>query len=227
MPHRELWHRCSVCGKPRTPSGPGNAPPTTNVTAALRRASHAHKTVGILAVLFFFLLASGLFSLVMMLLFLWVSQPGPLGLTIGLVLGAIPLLLAAYSRRAQGQAQATRKEALLAAYSEQIIATLTELGTPADAKRIAEWFALRLDHAEALLANLNVDERMSSNITDDGDLEFSVVDPARRMPAEETRLRVDVSQNPTTTPLIVEAELDEREAPLEDASAKSQSTRRP
>lgn len=227
MPHPELWHRCSVCGKPRIPAQPGNAPLAPDVKADLLRANHAHRTVSVLSVLFFVLLAAGLFSLFTMLLFLWVSSPGPFGLVLGLVLGVIPLLLAAYSRRAQSQARVTRDEALLAAYSEQIIATLTALGTTADAKRIAEWFALRLDSTEALLANLNVDERMSSNITDEGELEFAVVDPAGRLPADPPRLRVDVAHNPLATPRIVEAELDDAATAVVEESDQSRSTHRP
>jgi hypothetical protein len=145
------------------------------------------------------LLALGLGAVVFTLLFLWVWSPGTLGYAIALALALIPWMVAFYSRIAAKRSETTRDDALTSAYSEQILTALDSAHTGATSEQIAAWLGLPVARTEALLATLNADDRMTSQVTDDGELLYGVIQPRLRVAPPEhfnttrTTKRIDPS----------------------------------
>jgi hypothetical protein len=153
--------------------------------AALKRAGAASTSARILSFLAYALFALGLGSLLFTLLFLWVWSPGIVGFAIALTLALVPWMAALYSRIGAKRAENTRDAALTSAYSEQILTALGSAHTGATAEQISGWLGLSVARTEALLATLNADDRMTSQVTDEGELLYGVIQPRLRISMSE------------------------------------------
>lgn len=203
MPHPTLLHRCSVCGKPRLPPGPSTRLPSEDITRNLRAAGQSHRVSLVLQGLGYALLALGLPGLLLTAVVLLILMPGAWVTGIALGFALIPLLLWLFLRSRNKQAAVERDQALERAYSLAVLDTLRCGAVERDAQAIAQLVGLPLERTETLLTRLNADSRMTSRVTDDGELVFGVAEPAR--------LRVqDASDAPA--PAIIDAELDESAA---------------
>jgi len=195
VPHTALWHRCSVCGKPRVPPGPsaGTNNPTVNQT--LLQAGQSNRAATILKLLSYSLFGLGTFTEIGTLLFLWVSEPQRLTSLIALAFASLPLLLAIFARFSASQSVRQRDKALLFAYSEHVIGTLEQLDRSVEAKQIAGWLGLSVPTTETLLTKLNTDDRMRSDITDEGEVVYGALGTARVRLESPPPTRVAVPSN--------------------------------
>jgi hypothetical protein len=169
----------------------------------LRAAGQSQTVSTILKVLSYVMLGVGLPGLLLTGLVLLILMPGPWVSGIALTFAIIPVLLWLFLR---GRGKATlldRDRALESAYSQAILGVLRASPLERDAATVAHAIALDLDHTERLLSKLNADERMTSRVTDDGDLVFGVAEPARVRVADDAQ---------PASQAIIEAELDEQSA---------------
>ncbi|MGC4063495.1 MAG: hypothetical protein QM784_02350 [Polyangiaceae bacterium] len=225
LPHPTLVHRCSVCGKPRFPGGPTTQLASPSSVAALKRAGSASTTARVLSILSYALMAVGLGSLIFTLLFLWVWSPGILGYAIALTLALLPWMVAFYGRIAANRSETTREAALSSAYSEQILAALGAAHTGATAEQIAGWLGLPVVKTEALLATLNADDRMTSHVTDDGELLYGVIQPRLRVASTKPFDTPSDSKRIAPSLELENAELENAE--LENADVRQNTARKP
>lgn len=216
LPHPELIHRCSVCGKPRLPPAPTQSPLSPTVRTALQRAGGAHKNALILRVMALVFAGVGVFVGFSMLLFLWVASFGLVGNAVFSVLALVPWLIALICHTSAKSTLRSRDEALRLAYAEQVVALLSETGLSANSTHIASLIGQSVERTDALLAKLNADDRMTSDVTDDGEVVYRVAPPERFRILEEPVPRVDAfaarasPARPSASPdELIEAELDD------------------
>lgn len=223
QPHAELHHKCSVCGKPRLPPGPSTSPISPVVSNALARAYGEHNHALFLRFLAYFLTALSGFSGLFVVLFLWVANLSTTGNVTFSILPVVPLLFAIFAHFSSKKALLGRAQALDMAYAEQVVSLLTQIGTSADGARIAGMLGLSLDRTEAILSKLNADDRMTSDVTDDGEVVYSVGHQDRYRIEAVPQLRVGTENAPATSEdtanAIIEGEFDE------EPNTKSKQTR--
>jgi hypothetical protein len=193
------------------------------VSNALARAHGEHKNALFLRFLTYFLAAISGFSGLSIVLFLWVANLSTAWNATLSTLPVIPLLFAIFAHVSSKKARLGRDQALDMAYAEQVISLLTQMGSSADGTRIAGMLGLSVDHTEAILSKLNADDRMSSDVTDDGEVVYRVGEPERYRVEAEPALRVSAENTPgdsmDAANEIIEGELDE------EPNAKSKQTR--
>ncbi|HMA94285.1 MAG TPA: hypothetical protein VKP30_16450 [Polyangiaceae bacterium] len=196
-PHPTLLHRCSVCGKPRIPPGSDASGETA---AQLRSAGQAHRVGTAVKYAGHAALAVSLAYLALASIILLILMPGAWVTGISLGIGFLMLVFWFFLRGQGNRALAERDRALERAYSQAILATLRLDSVERSAEEIAQLVHLPLERTESLLTSLNAHDRMTSRVTDEGDLLFGAAEPAR--------LRVDAGPN-VLPEEVVEAEFDE------------------
>jgi hypothetical protein len=164
----------------------------------------------------FVFLGLGVFVGFSMLLFLWVASFGLVGNTVFSVLAFVPWLIALICHTSVKSTLRSRDEALRLAYAEQVVALLSETGLSANSTHIASLIGQSVERTDALLAKLNADDRMTSDVTDDGEVVYRVAPPERFRILEEPVPRVDAfgalasPARPSASPdELIEAELDD------------------
>lgn len=224
LPHSTLWHRCGVCGKPRVPPGPSQLPVSLVNLSSLAAAGQANRAATVLSVFSYLFIVAGLLSLLTSAAFLWVWEPQLAGMLVTLALASIPLVLGVFSRIASRQSTKSRDNYLEQAYAEQVISNLQSLGQSYDSRTIAAWLGLPLPRTEAILSRLNADDRMHSDVTDEGEVVYGALSsPTYRVESLGASTGVGLSCAPQRIPqadgeadAIVDAEFEE----ALDASAK-------
>jgi hypothetical protein len=101
--------------------------------------------------------------------------------------------LAAYCFLNAKSAQQRRDAALTRAYEERIVSLLSETRTLAASTQIAAWLGLSVERTETLLAKLNADDRMTSDVTEDGALVYGVIPERVRIAEQPTAQRLETS----------------------------------
>lgn len=131
---------------------------------------------------------------------LLILMPGAWVTGISLGIGFLMVLFWFFLRGQGNRALTARDRALERAYSQAILATLRYDSVERSAEAIAQLMHLPLERTESLLMSLNANDRMTSRVTDDGELLFGASEPRR--------LRVEAGPN-TTPEDMIEAEFDE------------------
>jgi hypothetical protein len=213
LPHPTLVNRCSVCGKPRILPGPHLLAMASESTADLLLAGQSHRIGAVVKYLGYAMLAVGLPGLLLTIVVLLILTPGAWVSGIAGFFAVLPLLFWLFLSRRSNAAQKTSTMALDRAYSTAILELLRKDGTERDADAIARLLGLPLARTETLLARLNANDRMTSRVTDDGNLLYGATGAA--VAAEPGRLRIaPASGEPgsnSTDPAsqsIIDAELD-------------------
>jgi ribosomal protein S27E len=217
VPHPTLRHRCSVCGKPRLLPTVGTASIESETVRQLQVAGASQRVSVILSILGYCLLGLGLPGLLLTAVVLLILMPGLWVSGIALTVAVIPLLLWMFTRVSANRATRARDRAIEQSYSQAILASLCALSTELDAESIAQLIGLPLEHTEKLLTRLNADERMTSRVTDEGNLLYGATQPARvriadltAAPGTQSTAAVALGRAPEApAQAVIDAEFDE------------------
>jgi len=172
----------------------------------LGRAGQSQRIGTMLKMLSYVMLGLGLPGLLLTAVVLLILMPGTWVSGIALFFALVPLLLGLFLRQRSQASLLARESALDLAYSQAILGALRASTTERAAAEIAQAIGLSVAQTERLLTHLNADERMTSRVTDDGELVFGMVEPTRLRVADSDGIDAASSTVPAD---IVEAELDE------------------
>jgi len=146
------------------------------------------------------MLAASLAYLTLATIILLILMPGAWVTGISLGIGFLMVLFWLFLRGQGNRALTERDRALERAYSQAILATLRLDSVERSAEAITQLVHLPLERTESLLMSLNANDRMTSRVTDEGELLFGVTEPHR--------LRVEAGPNVLPED-VIEAEFDE------------------
>ncbi len=165
--------RCKACGGPRLVIQDGKVALSGDEREALRRARSHLMPAQLWRFGGWALLGAGALSLVIALLFAIFASPGVLVGTLGLALGALPLLAGLGAlRRASGGARELER-----AWHDAELSAAKDLAHAAGAELTAASLARALGidemRAELVLAELSLEDVIQRRVTDTGDLAYS------------------------------------------------------
>lgn len=165
----------------------------------LRRAGYSHRVGRVLGVASQVVLVLALGYLLLAAVILGILTPGAWVTGLALGVGVLMLIFWFFLRGRGKSSLAERDVALERAYASGILGLLRADGIERNTESLAQLIGLSTQRTEALLTKLNADDQMTSRVTDEGELLFGVLQPAR--------LRIaDTPAEPA--PEIVDAELD-------------------
>jgi hypothetical protein len=107
------------------------------------------------------------------------SQPGLGWWAFWLALSASPNLLALGLWRAAGKAKERRETALDEAWSRQVAQLVQTTPGGVTARSLAARLGVPETQTEAILSRLNVEDRVRSEVTDEGDIAYTATAPSR------------------------------------------------
>lgn len=184
-PHKDLLWICSVCGAARMTQA--SCEHITAVRSDLRSATHAHRLAKLSQVASCFGAGIGLVGLLLVLTIQSVFSPNGLTAWAMISLPFLTLVLSVLGFVKTRHLQKTRNALLDNAYGLAILELMSKSTTGATPVQLAESFGIQPSIAERLLAQLNVRDDMTSEVTDDGQIaDFTKSKPIFREKSKRT-----------------------------------------
>lgn len=176
--HAALNFRCRACGGARILGVDDRL-----VAPDLERAHRAHRLWWILRAIFLAVsIPAGLFLMTTLALLAFI-QPTLGWWVFWLALSVSPNLLALGLWRASGKAKERRQAALEEAWSRQVAQLVTSTSGGVTARSLADRLSVSEEQTEKILSRLSVEDRVRSEVTDEGDIVYT--------PTAGSRLRVE------------------------------------
>lgn len=195
-PHPVLRYRCRICGGPRIFAGEG-IELSGREQAPLKAAKSARRTRIALLTAAIVSAGFGTAAFFITAIILLLTQPGTFALLFSALLVLIPYALAGYAWSGAKKRVAQFREALDDAWLSAATDVVAAQSGEVNSRELAARLGIDEDYADQLLARLNVDDRVLSRVTDDGDIVYSTA-PGQRLRAPELEpLRDDESSYPS------------------------------
>lgn len=175
----KLRYRCLICGGPRVPIVGASIARSRREAKPLARARSAQRWAFWYRLLW---IAGGVlggfsFSVTLLVLLLF-SGLGSVW-SLSLLFAALPLLVALWARQRSKRARKTAEAELDDAWTSVAHEILAAHDRALTSAELAELMLTSEAHADRLLARLNVDDRVFSHVTDEGQVTYSVRAPHR------------------------------------------------
>ncbi len=181
---QDLVYRCRICGGPRVPIVAARVERSGAEARLLKEAERAHRSAWLLRALWVVAGVTGGFAFALTFLTLLLLSALTSAWASLLAFAALPLGLAFWARQRSLKARRRRADALNDAWTsvahELLVATPGELTS----EQLAGFMLTNEARANQLLAQLNVDDRVRSRVTEDGQVVYSTRTPRLRISAD-------------------------------------------
>lgn len=171
QPHKYLVWSCSVCGAARIPEA--SCEQIAQVSKDLKSATRAYRLAALTRVGLIVGAAMGVVGLLFVLLANWMFSPNNFALGIMTFFPVVSLILAGLADLKTQSLQKSCGEFLNSAYGLALVKLLSERTHGATPHQLGEILGLEPLRAEQLLSHLNVRDDITSEVTDDGIIEYS------------------------------------------------------
>lgn len=181
----QFRYRCRICGGPRVPMTGAHAARSGREAVHLATAKRASRWEIFFKVLWVLSgVVGGITFIATFLMLLLFSGLGSAWASL-LIFGAVPLLAAFWARHRARQSANTSRDALEQAWTSVAHEVLEHTDGELTAGDLAAKLLTGEQHADELLARLNVDDEVRSRVTDGGEVVYSVRGQKRlRVPIE-------------------------------------------
>jgi len=170
-PSKDLYWKCSVCGSARLV--PTNLEIAPEVQLGLRDATRAYRLSRLTAPLSYAASFAALVGFVLAFAIKGLVQPSDAAAGVIFAFPALMLIASAFGFWKTGKLRTRRERRLADAYKQAILQQMTFMGVASTPGDIAKTFGIESTHSERLLAELNVRDDVSSEVTDDGQIIYS------------------------------------------------------
>ncbi len=196
-PSKELFWKCSVCGSARLL--PPNLEANGAVQLELREATRAGRLSKVMTSLAY--ASSLIFFVGFILAFIITVLAQASDATAGAIfaLPALMLMLAVFAFWKSTSLRKQRDLTLKEAYKQAILQLITSSDVSSTPAKIAQAFGIEPSQSERLLAELNVRDDVTSEVTEDGQIVYSSVASESRAPMTQPLTeRLRVPEEPST-----------------------------
>lgn len=171
QPHKDLIWSCSVCGEARILGG--SYEQIASVSEDLKSATRDNRLATLTRVGAIVGAGMGVVGLLFVLFVNWMLSPNNFALGLMTFFPVVCLLLAGLATLKTQNLRNSCREFLGSAYGLAIVKLLSERTTGATSHQLGEILGLEPLRAEQLLSHLNVRDDITSDVTDDGTIEYS------------------------------------------------------